>query len=374
MGWLSYELGAAFDRMPLVANDPFRIPDISLGLHDWVIAWDHHEGTCRLISSGVDGSGARNGARAAERAAAVVALLGVPSTASGAHRRGRNDAVTGEFPVGLRPDFAPAEYRSAVAKVIEYILAGDIFQANLTQRFTAPFHGEHLTLLEALERSTPAPLGAYLAQDDVQLFSASPERFLRYDPRSRTLETRPIKGTRPRDADPARDAALARELLLSEKDRAENVMIVDLLRNDLSRVCEAGSVNVDALCALESHATVHHLVSTIRGRLRSGHDALDALSACHPGGSVTGAPKLRAMAILAELERVRRGIYCGAIGWLGLDGGLDLNLAIRTIIVKHGTAAIHAGGGITARSIPDEEYRETLDKARGLIAALAAAS
>ena len=157
---------------------------------------------------------------------------------------------------------------------------------------------------------------------------------------------------------------------MSEKDRAENVMIVDLLRNDLSRVCEAGSVTVDALCQLDSHATVHHLVSVITGRLRAGSDALDLLAAAYPGGSVTGAPKLRAMAILAELERVRRGVYCGAIGWLGLDGGLDFNLAIRTIIVKGGVAAIHAGGGVTARSDPDEEYRETLDKARALIAAL----
>ena len=274
----------------------------------------------------------------------------------------------------MRADFTPAEYRAAVAQVIEHVLAGDIFQANLTQRFTAPFTGDPLTLLAALERWAPAPLGAYLRHDDVELYSASPERFLRYDPCSRRVETRPIKGTRRRDPEPQCDATLARELEASEKDRAENVMIVDLLRNDLSRVCEPGSVTVDALCRLESHATVHHLVSVVSGRLRRGSDALDLLAATYPGGSVTGAPKLRAMALLAGLERVRRGVYTGAIGWLGLDGALDTNLAIRTIIVKHGVAAIHAGGGVTARSDPDEEYRETLDKAQALIHALADAT
>ncbi len=374
LGWLSYEVGRAFDRMPLAEHDPFKVPDISLGLYDWVIAWDHRASKQWLISTGVDASGKRDGARASRRAAEVMARLTPPAPARSGPERPEAVAAFPGVPPGLRADFAPAEYRAAVARVIDYILAGDIFQANLTQRFTAPFTGDPLHLLAALERSAPAPLGACIRHDDTQLFSASPERFLRYDPRSRVVETRPIKGTRRRDPEPRRDAALARELTASEKDRAENVMIVDLLRNDLSRVCEARSVAVETLCQLESHATVHHLVSVITGRLRAGQDALDLLGATFPGGSVTGAPKLRAMAILAELERVRRGIYCGAIGWLGLDGGLDFNLAIRTIIVKDGVAAIHAGGGVTALSDPDAEYRETLDKARALIAAVAEAS
>jgi para-aminobenzoate synthetase component I len=370
-GWFSYELGAAFDRMPVAAADPFAVPDVSLGLYDWVISWDHQEQRCWLLSSGVDADGACDDHRAHNRAQAVLALLSnasapAPSLEPAPHELG--------LPSGLKADFTPAEYRAAVARVIEYILAGDIFQANLSQRFTAPFAGDRLALLDALGAVTPSPLGAYLAAEEVEVFSASPERFLQYDPRTRVVDTRPIKGTRPRSSDAQRDTALAEELVGSEKDRAENVMIVDLLRNDLSKVCEAGSVEVDVLCRLETHATVHHLVSEVRGRLRSSCDALDLLAATFPGGSVTGAPKLRATAILAELERVRRGVYCGAIGWLGLDGGLDLNLAIRTIIVKDGVAAIHAGGGVTARSLPDEEYRETLDKARGLISALAAAT
>ncbi len=374
MGWFSYELGRAFDRMPLVSSDPFRLPDIALGLYDWVIAWDHHESGCWLISTGVDAIGTRDQSRAIARAAPVMALVAAPPAVPPQPRPGDDGAAFGRLPPGLHADFSPAEYRAAVARVIAYILAGDIFQANLTQRFTAPFTGEPATLLASLERLAPAPLGAYVRHDAVQLFSASPERFLRYDPGTRTVETRPIKGTRPRDADSQRDAELARELAASEKDRAENVMIVDLLRNDLSRVCAPGSVAVESLCRLESHATVHHLVSTVTGRLRPDADALDLLAATFPGGSVTGAPKLRAMAILAELERVRRGAYCGAIGWLGLDGGLDCNLAIRTIIVKDGVAAVHVGGGVTAPSDPDEEYRETLDKARALIAALAEAT
>ncbi len=370
MGWFSYELGSAFDAFPAVANDPFGVPDLSLGLYDWVLAWDHQDQCSWLISTGVDAIGGRDAARAQRRADAVLTRLTRPLTEPTPRRiaDGRSE------PPGLRSDFSPAEYRAAVDRVIEYILAGDIFQANLSQRFTAPFTGDALTLLTALEKSAPAPLGAYMAADGVQLFSASPEQFLRLDARSRRVETRPIKGTRPRSGEPARDAALAEELVASAKERAENVMIVDLLRNDLSRVCEAGSVRVDALCRLESHATVHHLVSAVSGRLRDDCDAIDLLQATFPGGSVTGAPKLRATTILAELERVRRGIYCGAIGWLGLDGDVDLNLAIRTIVVKDGVAAVHAGGGVTARSVADDEYRETLDKARALIGALAAAT
>lgn len=368
MGWFAYELGAAFDAFPAVVNDPFAVPDLSLGLYDWVLAWDHQASRSWLVSSGVDRLGRCDLGRAERRAAAVLARLADPVAEPPRHQAMNSHAE----PHGLRADFSPEEYREAVDRVIEYILAGDIFQANLSQRFTAPFTGDPLALLNALEAAAPAPLGAYLAADGVQLFSASPEQFLRYDAQSRLVETRPIKGTRPRSAAPARDVALAEELVASEKDRAENVMIVDLLRNDLSRVCDAGSVTVEALCRLESHATVHHLVSVIRGRLRDEADALDLLEATFPGGSVTGAPKLRATAILAELERVRRGIYCGAVGWIGLDGSVDLNLAIRTIVVKDGVAAVHAGGGVTARSVADDEYRETLDKARALLAALAA--
>ncbi|HEY8061307.1 MAG TPA: anthranilate synthase component I family protein, partial [Gemmatimonadales bacterium] len=204
------------------------------------------------------------------------------------------------------------------------------------------------------------------------VISASPERFLRLDPVTRHVETRPIKGTRPRRDDPEDDARLARELQASEKDQAENVMIVDLLRNDLARVCERGTVRVPVLNAVESHPTVHHLVSTVTGTLRASCDAFDLLAATFPGGSITGAPKLRAMSIIRDLEPVARGVYSGCIGWIGFDGGMDTSIAIRTVVLAEGMATFHAGGGITAQSDPADEYRETLDKARALAAAVTA--
>ena len=243
---------------------------------------------------------------------------------------------------------------------------------NLSQRFTVPFAGTALALNREIGKRTAAPMAAYLQHDRVQVISASPERFLRFDPVTRQVETRPIKGTRPRRTDAADDARLARELQESDKDRAENVMIVDLLRNDLARVCKPGSVRVPVLNALESHPTVHHLVSTVTGVLRAECDALDLLAATFPGGSITGAPKLRAMSIINELEPVARGIYSGAIGWLGLDGAMDTSIAIRTVIIAGGIASFHAGGGITAQSDPADEFRETLDKARALTAAVTA--
>ena len=219
-----------------------------------------------------------------------------------------------------------------------------------------------------LRERNPAPFAAYLNTGEVQIVSASPERFLEL--RGRQVETRPIKGTRPRGATPEEDRRLGAELLASEKDRAENVMIVDLLRNDLSRVCRDHTVLTPEICVLESFATVHHLVSTVTGELRPGLDAVDLLRATFPGGSITGAPKIRAMEIIAELEPTRRGPYCGAIGWLGGDGWMDTSITIRTYAIKDGMVAFQAGGGIVADSDPAAEYEETLDKARALIEAL----
>ncbi len=361
IGWLGYELGAAFDRMPRVAYDPLRQPDISLACHDWVIAWDHAVDQAWLVSTGLAADGSRDAGRAADRAAEVLAM-------------GQRTRPTwwGSFaPVTATPDFTADGYQEAVGTVVERVLAGEIFQANLAQRFAAPFAGCPFALYRRLRALSAAPLAACLDHGTAHLLSASPERFLRLDAGTGAVETRPIKGTRPRATEAVADAALAAELEDSEKDRAENVMIVDLLRNDLARVCAAGSVEVPSLCRLESHPTVHHLVSTVTGTLREGQDALDLLAATFPGGSVTGAPKLRAMAILAELEPVIRGAYCGAIGWLGLDGSLSLSIAIRTITIARGIASFHVGGGITALSEPEAEYQETLDKAAALLAALA---
>jgi para-aminobenzoate synthetase component 1 len=256
--------------------------------------------------------------------------------------------------------------------VRDYIFAGDIFQANLSQRLEAPLTEPPWTLYRRLRALNPAPFAAYVDFEDVTVLSASPERFLKVAPDG-AVETRPIKGTSPRGVSPEHDAALGLALTESAKDRAENLMIVDLLRNDLSRVCAPGSVRVPELFALENYATVHHLVSTVVGQLGTGRDAIDLIRASFPGGSITGAPKVRAMEIIAELEPSRRGVYCGSIGYLSLTGAVDLSIVIRTYLVSRvGAPRVYfsVGGGIVADSDPDAEYRETLDKARALIAAL----
>jgi len=356
IGWLSYELGRAFDHQPVAPGEAI-VADVSLGLYRTVMAWDHVEQRAWVVAP--DQAAAERLARITQQPTGDPRLAGqaLPPVA---RRRS---------PVA---DFTPSAYCTAVADIIARILAGDIFQANLTQQFRLPFDGDPLVAYHALRQRAPGSHAAYLDRGTVQLLSMSPELFLRFDPRSRRVETQPIKGTRPRSGDPGADATLAADLLVSEKDRAENVMIVDLLRNDLNRVAVPGSVAVPSLCRLESFAVVHHLVSTVIATVRDDCDALDLLAATFPGGSITGAPKLRAIAILAELEPVRRGAYCGAVGWIGLDGGLELNVAIRTVTLAGGEAVVPAGGGVTALSDPDEEWQESLDKAAALLAAFGA--
>jgi para-aminobenzoate synthetase component 1 len=256
-----------------------------------------------------------------------------------------------------------------VERIQAHIRAGDVYQVNLTQQLSAPLAGTAWEFYLRLRRVNPAPFGAFLDGGAWAIVSASPERFLGVTPDGR-VETRPIKGTRPRGATAAQDAALIAALRASEKDRAENVMIVDLLRNDLSRVCATGSVAVPELCAVESFATVHHLVSTVTGRLAPGRDAFDLLAAAFPGGSISGAPKIRAMEIIAGLEPVARGVYCGAIGYVSATGAMDTSVAIRTAVVRDGVVHFGVGGGVVADSDPAGEYAESLDKARGLVAAL----
>jgi para-aminobenzoate synthetase component 1 len=265
-------------------------------------------------------------------------------------------------------NFSRAEFEGAVARVQAYIAAGDVFQANLSQRFSAPMSREPFALYRRLRERTPAPFAAFLDLGDVIIASASPERFLSL--RDGHVEARPIKGTRPRGRSPEEDRALAQALVTSEKDRAENVMIVDVLRNDLGRVCRYGSVSVPELWALETHPTVHHLVSTVTGDLAPGRDALDLLLAAFPGGSITGAPKVRAMQIIAELERCPRGPYCGAIGYVSVTGAMDLSVVIRTFVIAGETVTFQVGGGMTADSDPSAEYQETLDKGAALLGAL----
>ncbi len=374
IGWLGYELGRAFDRQPIAAAPSSALPDISLGRYDWCVAWDHASGAAWLVAEN------------AEIAAARLAMLEIRDSRLAirdltAVTRADSDAQSGPRNLDSRianrespaSDFTADEYRAAVQSVIDHVLAGDIFQANLSQQWRRPFGGDPLRAYRELRHRAPGSHAAFLDTGRAQLLSMSPELFLRYTPADRRLETRPIKGTRPRDDDPTLDAALAGELLTSEKDRAENVMIVDLLRNDLNRVAVPGSVVVPSLCRLESYAAVHHLVSIVTGTLGEGCDALDAIAAMFPGGSITGAPKLRAMEIIAGLERHRRGPYCGAIGWIGRDGAVEFNVAIRTVTLADGEAIVPAGGGITALSDPEAEHRETVTKAAALLAALEAA-
>jgi len=268
-------------------------------------------------------------------------------------------------------DLSRGEYEAMVARVIDYIHAGDIFQANLTQRMLAdlPDGLTPFMLYRRLRALSPAPFGAYLGAGDTAIASMSPERFLRLDAEGHAV-TRPIKGTRPRGRTPGDDEALARELLASEKDRAENLMIVDLMRNDFSRVCRLGSVGVSELAGLESFANVHHLVSEVRGTMFPNLGPLDLLRATFPGGSITGAPKIRAMEIINELEPVRRGPYCGSIAWIGFDGAMDSSIVIRTLVVHGDRVAAQAGGGIVADSDPSAEFVETMDKAWPLLQSL----
>jgi len=381
-GYVAYDWGAQLERIPRPRYDDLAIPDVMLGLYDWVIAWDHQTERAWVISTGIPDQGTAREERAVRRLAFVKERLTVRRSDgwTGSDRTATRLPVYSSirpaapsYPVpdvpGLRSNFTRAGYLDAVARVIEYVYAGDIFQANLSQRLEAPLAGTPLELYRRLRQRNPAPFAAYLAFGDVVVVSSSPERFLCVDD-GRRVETRPIKGTRPRGVGPEHDAALALALAESDKDRAENVMIVDLLRNDLSRVCRPGTVRVPELFALEHYQTVHHLVSTVVGELAREHDALDLLRAAFPGGSITGAPKVRAMQIIAELEPTQRGVYCGSIGYLSATGALDTSIVIRTYLVVGRDVYFQVGGGIVADSDPEQEYRETLDKARGLIAAL----
>jgi para-aminobenzoate synthetase component 1 len=269
---------------------------------------------------------------------------------------------------GLTSNFSAEGYRAAVQRAIDYVYAGDIFQVNLSQRLLYPADGNALSLYLRLRQCNPAPFAGWFDLGDAQIVSASPERFLSV--RDGRVEARPIKGTRRRTAWAEADLFAGDDLMQSEKDCAENVMIVDLLRNDLSRACEADSVEVTQLCGLETYQFVQHLVSAVEGKLAAGKTAIDIVRAAFPGGSITGAPKIRAMEIIAELEPTARGAYCGSLGYFGFDGSMDLSILIRTITAARGWWQFPVGGGIVAQSSPEREYEETWHKAEGLLRAL----
>jgi para-aminobenzoate synthetase component 1 len=380
-GLLSYDLGRSLERVPAAAVDEFGVPALAMGLYDVVVAFDHLAGRAWIVSQGLpETEPARRRRRAAERLAQMRGWL----SGDGGHRGTAASEARAPWPAsrdiawgqlspqyevagvsGVTSNFSKQGYLEAVQRTIDYIYAGDVFQVNLSQRLLAPARDNAVALYRRLRRCNPAPMAGYFDLGAFQIVSASPERFLRVA--DRCVETRPIKGTRPRSGDPSIDRAIEAELVASEKDRAENVMIVDLLRNDLARVCTASSVRVNQLCALEAYPFVLHLVSAVCGRLRESCSLIDLLRAAFPGGSVTGAPKVRAMEIIAELEPTARGAYCGSLGYLGFQGAMDLSILIRSITAGRGWWQFPVGGGVVAQSTPLQEYEETWHKAEGLL-------
>ncbi len=361
-GLLGYELGTHLERLPPPASTGAPHPDMALGVYDVVLALDHAAERAWLIASGYPETNARGRRRRAEARLDAIRAKLTPHADTPAPVRIRQ--------LAWASDTGRAAYLDRVAAAIDHIHAGDVFQVNLSREIAAPRPPEldALSLYAEMRARTRAPFSAYFALSPTQaVCSFSPERFLRVESDG-TVETRPIKGTRPRGRTGAEDAALARELSQSPKDRAENLMIVDLLRNDLARACAVGSVRVPQLCGLESFGAVHHLVSAVTGRLAPGADAVDLLAGAFPGGSITGAPKIRAMEIIHSLERRRRGPYCGAMAWIGFDGGMDSSILIRTMALDAECVRYGVGGGIVADSDPDAEWAETQTKAAAFLA------
>ena len=349
VGYLAYDYGRQLESLPCLARHDIALPDLSFGLYDWSVVSDHQLQRCWLVCHPQ-----------------------VPSAREQALLRQLDSNAAPRQAFSLCEPFAAeqgkAQYAEAFARVQDYIHAGDCYQINLAQRFSSRYQGDPLSAYCALRERSPTPFSAYLEMAGGTLLSLSPERFI--EVQNGRVETRPIKGTRPRGSSPQQDQALAEELQRCEKDRAENLMIVDLLRNDLGRSCEPGSIRVPELFSLESYPNVHHLVSSITGRLRSDSDTIDLLMRAFPGGSITGAPKIRAMQIIEELEPVRRSLYCGSVGYLGCEGQMDFDIAIRSLVCHEGSIYCWGGGGVVADSELDAEYQETLTKVGNLLDAL----
>jgi para-aminobenzoate synthetase component 1 len=338
IGYFGYDLKNFVEKLPAKAMDDIGLPDCWFGFYDNLLVFDHAKKEVWEVVSGRGSCQTSNQPRA--------------NSSSG----------------DLHSNFTRESYRAAIFRAKQYIADGDIYQVNLSQRFQCAVDASAPELYRALRESNPSPYCAYLDIGEAQILSSSPECFLNI--RDRHVVTRPIKGTRPRGATSEEDTRIAAELLASAKDNAELVMITDLERNDLGRVCEFGSVRVSELVRVETYATVHHLVSTVEGQLRKDVSPVDCVRACFPGGSITGAPKIRAMEIIDELEPHARGVYTGAMGFLGYNGLTHLNVAIRTVVQQGRELTFHAGGGIVADSQPDAEYNETLVKAQGILNAI----
>jgi len=345
MGYFAYDLGRRLESLPETSRRDVELPDMAIGIYDWAVVVDHHKRRSWLVGQDRDPATTHDW-RELER------LFRTPPPA-----RLPRFSVLSE----VRSNMDRESYARRFDRIQHYIREGDCYQVNLAQRFEVDVEGDAWDIYLSIRKNNPAPYAAFLRLPEGSVLSASPERFLNVV--DGHVETKPIKGTIRRSAYAYEDKALAATLLESEKDRAENLMIVDLLRNDIGKNCRTGSVSVPKLCALESFATVHHLVSTVTGRLAEGRDALALLRGCFPGGSITGAPKLRAMQIIEELEPHRRSIYCGAIGYVGFDGNMDTNIAIRTALHVDGKVRYWAGGGIVADSRAESEYEECFAKA-----------
>ncbi len=358
VGYFGYDLARYLEKLPDTAQNVAHIPEMNIGIYDWALVVDHREQLTYLVSQGLD---PHTKAMWKDLCHLFDGSVTAPENKKSSHSPKPPlkllSAVTSNMDL--------PHYSQAFDKIKRYIFNGDCYQVNLAQRFSVKAKGDAWLAYKKLREISPAPFMAYLNLPKMQVLSSSPERFLQIT--DQHVETRPIKGTRPRTENAEQDYANAKELVESVKDQAENLMIVDLLRNDISKNCEVGSVKTNNLFSLQSFANVHHLVSTVTGTLLKGKTAIDLLSGCFPGGSITGAPKLRAMEIIEELEPHRRGLYCGSIGYIGFDGNMDTNIAIRTMVFADNEISFYAGGGIVADSEMTKEYQETWDKASSML-------
>lgn len=353
IGYFSYDLGRSIEKLPQVAVEDVEIPDCYFNFYDNVIVVDHVNNKVYVTALGILQEHEKS----------------INSIKERIYKGKKIECINHiENKIEFESNFTKKEYIKTIEKVREYIENGDIYITNLTQRFTCNTEKEPYEIYKTLRSINPAPFAAFMKLDGFSIVSSSPERFLQI--KDGIVETRPIKGTRPRGRDKEEDLKNRQELLDSEKDKSELLMIVDLERNDLSRVCKSNSVKVTELFQLEEYSTVYHLVATVKGEIRDEYTSIDCIKACFPGGSITGAPKIRSMEIIDELEKVRRNIYTGCIGYIGFDDSVDLNIVIRTMLIKDNKAYIGVGGGITWESDPKAEFEETLDKARALFRSL----
>lgn len=346
IGYFAYDLARRLEALPTMAEDAEHIAEMAVGIYEWAVIVDHHRQKSYLVGH----------CDQQKRQALIKQFSQLPIKPDYHAFK-----VVGEIKSNMDKD----AYVYAFNRIKHYLKEGDCYQVNLAQRFAAGCKGDPWIAYQALRKLNAAPFSCYLNFPEVQILSSSPERFLKLT--DSVVETKPIKGTRPRKPDYAEDQQQIKNLEASNKDRAENLMIVDLLRNDISKTCKSGSVKVPVLFDVESYATVHHLVSTVTGILADDQHALDLLKSCFPGGSITGAPKIRAMEIIEELEPNRRGVYCGAIGYIGFNGNMDTNIAIRTLVHSKHTIRFWAGGGIVNDSAAEEEYQESFDKAAAML-------